>query len=53
MNGTDEARQQAQRDHDSNRGPVNIQDSYLRQIYEGERERLRRQQEEQNNKNKG
>ncbi|HEY4359728.1 MAG TPA: hypothetical protein VGN17_02110 [Bryobacteraceae bacterium] len=46
----DQARQQAQREHDWNQGPANTNswDANTRNAYEAERERLRQQQDQKN-----
>ena len=46
MENTDAARQQAQREHNWNQGPANTNtwDANARQAYEAERDRLQKQQ---------
>jgi hypothetical protein len=54
MNNPDAARQQAQREHNSNQGPANTNgcDANTRAAYEAERARLQKQQQEDANKRK-
>ncbi len=55
MENTDEARQQAQRDHTWGQGPANTNgwNSTAKEVYEAERARLQKQQQEEASKNRG
>jgi hypothetical protein len=55
MENTDEARQQAQRDHTWGQGPANTNgwNTTAKEVYEAERARLQKQQQEEASKNRG